>query len=252
MKSISLTLAAVAGLLIASVSANAYDTILTDGHVDVGVEYSGGAWNLHVHDGENELEYAPSDALLYGATNTKVARPAGSQWDFLGTTAGSDVWVLPIAQEPGKIFLGLGAEETAPGTFSSYSETDPRKSGQSDEWIKLTLQAVRGPGQVSLWDSDTFGAPRVWWSTSQGGITSSDVVFASSGDHSHFNWGFTAPGNYEVDVVASAYFGPGETNLTSSPVATYHFGIETVPEPSSVMLGALGAASIGLRRHRRA
>jgi len=252
MNSKLLILTAAIGLLLTTSRGNAYDAIITEGHVDIGLEYSSGAWNLHVHDEENVAEYAPSDALLFADTNTKMTRPAGAQWDFLGTTPGSDLWVLPIAQEPAKLFLGLGAEETAPGSFSTYTETDPRKSGQTSEWIKLTLQAVRGPGQVSLWDSDTFGSPRVWWSTSAGGITSTDVVFGSSGNHAHYNFGFTAPGIYEVDVVASAYLGPGETNLTSSPVETYHFGIETVPEPSSILLGAIGAAFIGLRRKRRA
>ena len=58
------------------------------------------------------------------------------------------------------------------------------------------------------------------------GISDDDAVFVTSGRDSDYNWAFTAPGFYEIDVVASAYL-PGTVDPTCSGVVTYAFGVES-------------------------
>jgi surface-anchored protein len=219
---------------------------LTDEHVDIGVAYEGGLWDLHVHDETNDIEYEPDEALLFAGMNSRTPRPGGSQWDFFGVPSGQTIWILPQTQVVGRLFLGVGAEEIAGGTFDSYVNNDPRIGGFSGEWITLTVMDVRGPGHFSVYQTDSFGTPTVWAATSDG-LDSTDLVYALAGGHAHYNWGFTSAGMYEVDIVASAF---QNGNLLQSDVATYHFGVEAVPEPATLLALATGALVL-LRRRRR-
>lgn len=228
-----------------------YAAVLDHEHVDIGLAFEEGAWDLHVHDETNDAEYAPEEALLYGGENTLTARPASSAFDFIGVGANENYWRLPQSQSPGKIFLGVGTEEIADGTFASWTVDDPRLN-QTGAFVVLSLVDVRGPGDFSVWSSTDEG-PLVWMSTADGGITAEDRLYQLEGSHSHFNWGFTAPGLYEVDFQATAYLGPGATNPVTSEVATYHFGIVTVPEPSTFALLGCGILGLGMvaRKARR-
>jgi surface-anchored protein len=231
--------------------APAFNAILGIDHVDVGLGYSAlGGWDLHVHDDTNSAEYEPGEALLFAGVSARINRPASAAFNFIGVGSGEQFWLMPFTQNPSVIFLGIGTDEVESGSFASYLETDSRVN-QPGAWIELSLLDVRGPGQVSLWTNDGFGSPIVWWSTAEGGITASDSAFVLSESHAHFNWGFTAAGLYEVDVQATAFLGPGATNPSTSAVATYHFGIEAVPEPGSALLALLGAFTLSARRRRR-
>jgi surface-anchored protein len=222
-----------------------FNDILTQGEVEVGIEYTNDeGWNLHIHDHTNELEYSPDTTLLYVKDQARATRPGGSQWDFLGVGAGEDVWVLPQTENPDLLFMGIASEEMSGDTFDSYFESDSRINADG-RWITLSLADMRGPGAFSVWTNDSFGDPVVWMASSDG-ISAMDKTITLEGGHDHLNWGFTKTGLYEVDLVASAYLGG---SLISSNVTTYHFGVETVPEPASML--ALGGGLIVLSRRRR-
>ena len=70
------------------------------------------------------------------------------------------------------------------------------------EAVSLHLVGVRGPGNVSLYATDAFGAPQVFFNSGDG-IDEQDVFPVAVGGHAHQNWAFTAPGVYKVDVQAS-------------------------------------------------
>lgn len=237
-------LSAVAALNWNSASA----VVLDHQHVDIGVAYEDDAWDLHVHDETNDVEYEPGEALLYvGALDPPATQPVGAEWEFIGAGAGQEYWLLPAQQTPGMLFLGIGTEEIAPGTFLEYFETDPRVDSEA-AWITLSLRDVRGPGEVALWTTDGFGSPTAWMSTFDGGITAADAAFLLEDSHQHFNLGFTEPGLYEIDLQASAYLPDG--SVTTSDVATYHFGVNAVPEPATWGLAALAGLALALAHQR--
>lgn len=224
-----------------------FDQVFTTTHADIGIGYKSGAWDLHVHDEDNDIEYEPSEVLFFAGENTKAARPAGAQWDFLGVGAGADYWTLPQFQVPDKNYIGVGTEEIAAGTFASYFESDPRVSAEG-AWIRLSLVGVNGPGDFSAWTSDAFGEPQEWMS-SFGGITAADSLFVGEESEAHFNWSFTATGLYEISFQASAFITNdlGGLELVASAPVVYNFGVEAIPEPGAALLLSVGMLA-GLRR----
>jgi surface-anchored protein len=221
--------------------------VFTDQHMDIGLGFLEGEWDLHVHDDIEDIEYAPDEALLHVGVEGRVTRSNSSAFAFVGVGPGEQYWLLPQGQKDGQIYLGI-ASETEGGEFASYRNSDPRVSG-SGAFVTLTLKGVRGPGNVSIWSFDSEGQPLVWWATSDG-VTSTDSLFILEGSHNHYNYGFTAPGIYEIDVQASAYLGPGMTNLTASEVTTYFFGV-AIPEPTTALMLCTGGTILGLRHRRR-
>lgn len=206
-------------------------TSLYEGHTDIGIDYDQDVneWNLHIHDEVNDAEYSPpTNALLVVKYDAHGVVPAGAQWSFLGA-AGSDVWILPKAQDTNLLFLGFGAEEIADGTFTNDEFT-----------VKFT--GFSGPGNLAIYDLDSFGDPIVWMNTADG-ITGADSRVLPSGAHSHINWAFSAPGDYTVTFEASAVStlnGP-----TASGPVDYKFHVVGPPGPQQTWLYT-GHTDIGI------
>lgn len=207
-------------------------------HVDLGIGYAAGALELHWHHEASATEYAPHEAYAFIPLASVISRPAGAQWDFTGAAATDPVYLAPAIDEtPAVLFLGLGSEEIIDGTFQLNTVT-------------FSLQSASGPGVFSLWQNDFFGAPVVALSSLSGGASAFDVT---TGGHAHYNWGFSAPGIYELTFHVSGVLA-GET-LPITDTATYTFAVGApIPEPSTAAALA-GAALLGFAtctRRRRA
>lgn len=201
--------------------------ILTTQHADVfATALVGSSLQMFVDDADDGLLFLPDEVLLYVDRAARTTQPAGTQWSFMGAGAGNPVWVLPQGQNPAVLYAGANANAVSSSSVPSYFESDPRVNA-SGRWVKTSLLDVRGPGQFSMYQTGSFGTPTVWMSTAQGGITTSDATFLPAGGHAHYNWAFSQPGIYEVDVRASAFLGANQTNPVSSAVTTYFFGVET-------------------------
>ncbi len=231
MKTTYLTTTALAIALAGSVHA----VTLNLGDVDVGLAYEGGAWDLHVHDETTDIEYEPGDAVLQAGASSETTVPNDPNFSFLGSP-GAPVWILPQTEDPSLLFLGIATEEIDPGTFVG------------DE-ITLTLSGVAGPGSFSLYQTDQFGVPTVFMDSSDG-ITAGDFTIRPTGGHEHFNWAFTAPGTYTVDLIASGTLAGGGGFTSSGPVG---YTFEVVPEPGTVgLLIVAGLVAVWRFRSRRA
>ncbi|MHC1765790.1 MAG: choice-of-anchor M domain-containing protein [Verrucomicrobiia bacterium] len=187
--------------------------VISTGHVDIGVAYEDGAWNLHVHAEAIDMEFEPDAVWLKVSASSRTAVPSDPAFAFLGTP-GTPVWMLPGVRRPDLLFLGLGTEELSPGVFS-------------DNTVRLMLRSVEGPGAVFVYDVDSFGAPVVSFN-SRDGFGPEDVRTLRAGSHSHASWVFTTPGNYRVGLEAIGVLA-GSGEVTSSGIAEYLFDVADLP-----------------------
>jgi surface-anchored protein len=205
--------------------------VLVDEHTDVASALAG-SWTLFAAGSESG-NLPAHQALLFVDRPARGNRPSGSSFDFIGVSAGQKYWRLPQSQNSKLLYLGANANGVGFGAIASYVETDPRLSVPiAAPWIKYTVVGLHGltpeepaPGSLSVWSSEDAG-PSVWVSSAAGGLTNSDNLFVIAQSHVHFNWRFTARGIYGVEIVASAYLGPGKTNPTASVPVTFYFGVE--------------------------
>jgi surface-anchored protein len=195
---------------------------LSSGHVDVGMNFEDGAWDLHVHAEDAELEFAPDHVVLEVAGHAVQKVSGDPRFAFLGA-AGSPVWVLPAVENHDLLFLGLGTEEMASGLFSN-------------DTITLILKSVTGPGSFIIYHLDPLGAPVVSMN-SRDGIDTNDVRELSAGGHTHVNWVFSTPGQYRIGLQASGVLADtGRT--TTSDIVEYLFEVE----PLRVDAGHVGVS----------
>jgi surface-anchored protein len=213
----------------------AAQTLLTNEHVDVGINYADGAWDLHLHDETNDREFAPDEAVLQVGALAQTTVPGDPSFSFLGG-AGSPVWILPALEDPNLLFLGIGAEELMPGLFVN-------------DLVTLTLRGLTGPGHFAVYALDpVLGTPQVFMN-SRDGISSADAFVSPAGGHTDLNWAFTQPGLYTVEFEGSGTLAAGGVFSASGPVA---YTFEVVPEPGTWALLGLGLGGAWLARRRRA
>ncbi len=191
---------AVAGALPANAS-TASTTVLSQGHVDVlDIAYEDGELAVHVHD-EVTGELDPCSVVLKVKPEARTTVPADPAYAFLGA-AGDPVWVLPQVEDPNLLFAGLATEEIAAGQLAGDSVT-----------IKLT--SVYGPGDVSVFTTDEFGAPSIIFDEGDG---LPDTHNLAAGVHQHANWAFEAAGWYWLTFKVTAKDAFTGAHLSSGPV----------------------------------
>jgi surface-anchored protein len=211
------------------------------GHADFGIGYHAGHFELHhhIHEGATvngsailgDAEFAPGDLTVRVPFITE-SRPAGSEYNFLGVSAGIPVWTLPEVEDVSKPFYGLGSEELDAADFDG------------DLTFQL-LSVVSAPagGHFSLW-RDNGGSPLVRFATSDG-VTGSDSFQLTPGGHDHYNWSFTQPGLYELSFRVS-----GTHGIDGFGLDTQTFSFEVAPEPSKALFAGVGLCFLLFRRSR--
>jgi surface-anchored protein len=220
--------------------ANAEIVVFVDGHADIGLTGTPGNYTMKIELDEIGT-FAPSQVV------TKVADGVQSIFSSTpldlsptGLVAGQpgSIWILPQVQNelypwPGLSLGGIGG--TGTGTFRLLSASMP------------------AGGNFSLWTWGTFAPPNFWMTTADGINPivgpGSDTVTQSIGSHSHFNFGFTAAGIYDItmDVIGTR----NGIDFISAP-GTFRFSVgdsTAVPEPTALgLIGMLACFVTAVRK----
>ncbi len=208
-------------------------SLITGGHIDgpaFGYDTAGG-FEPHFHneggpDGaiingvreENETEYEADELVVFVNPTSTTLLGATTYYWLPETETAAAANNVP--------FVGLGLEEL-----------------DVDDWVggtvSLTLLSITGPGQFRLWQDDGFGGAINYIDT-ESNLMSFNLA---PGSHTHYNWGFTELGEYDLEFQIS---GTHQIDGAQSASATFTYAI---PEPSSALL-ALSGLLYGFRRRR--
>ncbi|MFO1477908.1 MAG: choice-of-anchor M domain-containing protein [Verrucomicrobiota bacterium] len=193
------------------------------GHADLSVSYQDSDWNLHYRFGADTIlngaiytnyPIAPETihVIVPNNANTRLvlnSSQVNGAYAFLGATAGQTNWYISQSSVAGEPFFGLGSDEL------HYDQFIPP--------ITFRLSSFSGPGNFSVWQTDAFGNPIVGWTTANG-LGDDDVIGFGLPTHAHYNWGFTAPGEYVLGVTVTG------TNITDGVLtSTNNIVFEVAP-----------------------
>lgn len=208
------------------------------GHFEVQIDYEinsenpDDGWNLSVsYDVTNDFNTAEGIVRLDPANTTIVATPdtevvLSGSFQGLGD-AGDRLWLLPQANRPGKIFFGWRLvipngifQKSLNGFFT------PDSLGNIIiELVDVSGPAVDAGGKFAMWESKSLGGVEMHFNTADGLDASDRLEPVPIGLHSHYNYGLTQPGNYEVTFRASGRLNPWEGGQDTSSTKTFHFAV---------------------------
>jgi len=161
------------------------------GHGDFDIGFKDDQLELHIHlhagavvDGNSLAEdttFDPDQLTVVVTETAEIRRPEGDLWEAAGVDVNEPMWVLPQHGQEDLPAFGLSTDAIPPGVLV-------------DDLVTLTLRHIHGPGDFSLWESDAFGLPAFRLATHEQCLS----VTLPVGQHSHYNWGFTTPGEYTL------------------------------------------------------
>ena len=250
-------------------------TVIYTDHTDLNIHFTPApgtdrtldAWRVNPRDDDaGGIEYGPGsgngDAILDVAHDSLTTLPS-SGYEFTGGTAGQPIYLLPQAQDPNLLYLGVAGYGVTPSSVDKYNPSavsGGRVSGNG-AWVKLALDSFTGPagGQFSVFQNG-FSGPTRFMSTVDG-ITHApgaddDALWIVAGGHIHYNFTFTKPGDYFVNLRPSAYYNADGNqatlgDLSTGAISTMHFRVDAQPVPEPASLAALGLGAVALLRRRR-
>ena len=220
--------------------------VLSDGHVDIGPRYVDDAWTLMVHDDHAEppIWRTMSNTVFQVGDVALTTVPDDPAYAFLPAEPGTDVHVVPQAQQPGVVWVG-------------WNTQDPAVMENIDRGATLTLRGVEGPGDVVMFlQSGTLGEPEVLWDSRE---PFPQDVWVEVNTHTHANWVFSEPGVYLVEVEISAdlisgaaesdtqvlRFAVGDATSTDEAFAAQYAGAESADTATPAAADAAGAGGSG-------
>ncbi len=174
--------------------------VLKEGEVDIELGLVAGELKFRVRDRMIDTEHEPSHVALHAGPQSRWTIPGDPAYSFLGSRGDS---VYLFDQEPSRdgLWLGLASEQLDIG------------AGETD-CVQVQLVELEGPGNLYYYEIDSEGIPTLRFNSADG-LSRSDTVCVGSESRVHRNWAFSAPGFYQVTLVASREQSGGETVMSA-------------------------------------
>ncbi|MDA0173633.1 TIGR03773 family transporter-associated surface protein [Solirubrobacter taibaiensis] len=184
--------------------------LLTDGHVDYAPRLVDGQLQSQVKHGAVWRDVSAVTFVVPEAARMTVPASAG----FLGAP-GETVWLLPQTQRAGLLWPGWNTEELS--------------GEQVDGDVTWRLDAVEGPGAVTVYQTGVFGDPQFVFRSADG---LPDAYSIPLGTHAHGNWVFSRAGAYQLTFTLIARLRNG-TTATDTQTLAVAVGIPPSPAPTA-------------------
>ncbi|MGD1979629.1 MAG: choice-of-anchor M domain-containing protein [Akkermansiaceae bacterium] len=176
-------------------------------------------------DDEGVVRLDVDGLRLLAAPSTKVDLPgAFPPFELEG---GDPLWLLSQNNVPGELFLGWRAIYDQ-GIFQVNVGGNYTPSPLGSIGTKLLSVTGSGPqrgGKFGMWTSSGFGGFEFHYNTTDGIDLDDELSPIPSGSHSHYNWGFTRPGSYEVTFRNEGKLNPQFGNEVTRSESTLRFVI---------------------------
>ncbi|MGQ0680458.1 MAG: TIGR03773 family transporter-associated surface protein [Actinomycetota bacterium] len=160
--------------------------VIADGHVDMGPRFvENDAWTIQIRDDSAQPIVWRNlvDVVLHAVDASKIQVPADPAFAFLGQP-GDLVFLLPQSQQAGILWPGWNTQHTS--VLSGI--TGP---------VNWDLTGVSGPGQFSLFLTESFGAVKILFDSAK---PFAQTLVIPPNTHVHGNWSFSKPGIYRLGV----------------------------------------------------
>ena len=186
------------------------DPVLVDeGDADVAVVWENETLRMEVFWGARDQAYPVEEAHFLVKPNSRLNVSTDPAFAFLGSP-GEQAWVAPQAEVPGKLFLALAGDNLPSDVFV-------------DDLIRVTMKAFEGPGNFSVYETNPFGSPTLYFNT-ENGVSDDDARDLITGEHYHMNWAFTQAGAYSVAFEATGVL-KGSSQTVVSEITHFHFQV---------------------------
>lgn len=213
------------------------------GHYEIHADYDlspgnvNAGWKLNVSYNLNDNFNDRTQIVRLDPETTVIIASPGTQKTITSAVSrlgpvGDPLWLLPQNNVLGTPFMGARAVMN-PGIFQTYFSGNYTPSAQGSISLRLLSLTGSGPdagGKFALWESDGSGLVFYF-----GPGTSNFLPTLPPNAHSHFNWGFTKPGSYLLEIEASGRLNPQHGGALTSTRKTFRFA---VPHSSRVPGGA--------------